>query len=204
MKFFLIRVLENCVLRLSVIFSTLVARAVFWFYGCKVGQRLSVDGKCVVQCRRVGAIRMGDDVKINSRFRSNLVGMCQPTVLCVYDNGSIEIGDKVGISGAVISSRDKITIGNHATLGGNVRIFDHDFHSLDAEHRRVGKTDRENIKSAPITIEEDVFIGTNAIILKGVHIGARSVIGAGAVVALRKIPADSVVVGSPARIIKSG
>jgi acetyltransferase-like isoleucine patch superfamily enzyme len=53
-------------------------------------------------------------------------------------------------------------------------------------------------------IEDDVFVGANAIILKGVHVGARSVIGAGAVVTLREIPPDSVVAGNPAGIVRQG
>ena len=90
------------------------------------------------------------------------------------------------------------------TIGGNVRIFDHDFHSLDASHRRNGKLDREKVRSRPVVVEEDVFIGTNATILKGVHIGARSIVGAGSVVTLREIPADSIVAGNPAKIILTG
>ncbi len=87
-------------------------------------------------------------------------------------------------------------------VGGNVRIFDHDFHSLDFRHRRKGGGDSEHIKSAAVIIEDDVFIGANAIILKGVHIGARSVVGAGSVVTSKDIPPDSLIIGNPARIVK--
>ena len=86
-------------------------------------------------------------------------------------------------------------------VGGNVRIFDHDFHALEWESRRAVEN-REAIRTKPVVIEDDVFIGTNVIILKGTHIGARSIVAAGSVVFGLDIPADSLVKGNPAVIIK--
>lgn len=83
-------------------------------------------------------------------------------------------------------------------IGGNVRIFDHDFHSLHYLHQRNAAIDFKNVKIAEIIIEDDVFIGTNVLILKGVHIGARSIIAAGSVVTLKNIPNDTLVAGNPA------
>ena len=83
-------------------------------------------------------------------------------------------------------------------IGGGVLIIDTDCHSIDWKVRR----DSDNqICSAPITIEDDVWIGAQCIILKGVTIGARSIIGAGSVVT-KDIPADCVAAGNPCRIIK--
>lgn len=87
-------------------------------------------------------------------------------------------------------------------IGGNVRIFDHDYHSLKYMDRRDKKLDDAGCRTSPVFIEDDVFIGTNSIILKGVTIGARSVIGAGSIVSLKQIPPDSLVAGNPARILK--
>lgn len=101
----------------------------------------------------------------------------------------------------MISSRSNVSIGGNVKLGGNVRIFDHDFHSLDAGVRRT-PADANHVKSSPVFIDDDVFIGTNAIILKGSTIGARSIVGAGALVSGMDIPCDSLVVGNPARILK--
>ena len=69
------------------------------------------------------------------------------------------------------------------------------------EDRRYYANDRANTKTAPVIIDDDVFIGTNCIIGKGVHIGARSIIAAGSVV-VKDIPADEVWGGNPARFIK--
>ena len=113
------------------------------------------------------------------------------------------IGNNSGCSSTVFSSRSRIQIGDNVNIGGNVRIYDHDFHALSHLDRRGGPADRRNTKTAPVVIGNDVFIGVNAIILKGVHIGDRSVIGAGTVVTLKEIPPDSLVAGNPARILRS-
>lgn len=107
------------------------------------------------------------------------------------------------MSSPVISSRASVEIGNRVNLGGNVRIYDHDFHSLDPLHRQDASLDQANVKSARVQIDNDVFVGANVMILKGVHIGARSVIGAGSVVALKEIPPDSLVVGNPAKVVRN-
>ena len=95
---------------------------------------------------------------------------------------------------------DSIRIGNNCLLASNVQLSDYDGHPVDAERRRAGgPTPPENIR--PIVIGNDVWIGSNAIILKGVRIGDRAIIGAGAVVT-RDVPPDVVVAGNPARVVK--
>jgi acetyltransferase-like isoleucine patch superfamily enzyme len=115
--------------------------------------------------------------------------------------GRINIGNHVGMSGVILSSRSSIEIGDYTKLGGNVRIFDHNYHSLNPDLRRNSAVDSQDVKTDSVLIGDDVFIGTNAIILKGTSIGARSVVGAGAVIAGLQIPDDSLVVGNPAKII---
>jgi len=94
-----------------------------------------------------------------------------------------------------------VTIGKHVLLGGNVRIFDNDFHALDPLIRRNPIEDRGHIKSRPVVIGDDALIGANAMILKGVRIGERAIIGAGSVVT-SDVPSDEVWAGNPARFIK--
>ena len=84
--------------------------------------------------------------------------------------------------------------------------MDTDVHQLDYLVRRGekpldAKDARTTIQSAPVTIEDDVWIGANCMILKGVTIGARSVIGAGSVVT-KSIPADCIAAGNPCKVIR--
>lgn len=119
----------------------------------------------------------------------------------------ITIGDQVGMSSPCIRIQEKLTIGNHVNIGGNCTIYDTDAHPIDYLARRGGKIINLNdpnttVQCAPVTIEDDVWIGANCIILKGVTIGARSVIGAGSVVT-KSIPADCIAAGNPCKVIKS-
>jgi acetyltransferase-like isoleucine patch superfamily enzyme len=109
----------------------------------------------------------------------------------------IEFGDNAQISNnAFIKSEGPgIRIGANALIGSNVEILDGDFHELHPERRRGGKP-----QMAPVELEENVFVGDGAKILKGVHIGADSVIGAGSVVT-KSIPAGVIAAGNPARVI---
>ena len=76
-----------------------------------------------------------------------------------------------------------------------------DAHSLDYMHRRMPEIDQKNKKDKPIIIEDDVLIGTRCIILKGVTIGARSIIGSGSVVT-KSIPSDCIAAGNPCKVIR--
>jgi acetyltransferase-like isoleucine patch superfamily enzyme len=187
----------------SVCFWTSWSRLIFALHGCRVAQGLKVDGRLIIRTALKGGITIGRNFKVDTRRLSNLVGLKGSSILCCYGNGRIAIGDNSGMSAAVLSSRSEIRIGNHVMLGGNVRIFDHDFHSLDPTDRRDPDRDKLNCRTAPVVIGDDVLVGADAIILKGVRIGARSVIGAGAVVTLPDIPSDSIIAGNPARVVRS-
>lgn len=186
----------------SMAVSSSIARIQLYLRGCKrVGNGLRVKGRLHVFSRRNYAIEIGDNVTIVSRFRSNPVGITNPCVLDTLMGGRIEIGGHVGLSGVILSSRSLIRIGDYVKLGGNVRVFDHNYHSLDWERRRNAQLDSADVRTDPVVIEDDVFVGAHAIILQGTHIGARSIVGAGAVVAGLKVPSDSLVIGNPARIV---
>lgn len=155
-------------------------------------------GKIVMRNTRKGKIHFGRDVVLQSCFRMNPIGPASPCLLDVRPGGEIEIGDGTGMTSTIISSAQKISIGRYCKIGGGVKILDHNFHAMDAAARRDFGGDR---KPREISIGDDVFIGTNAIILKGTKIGTRSVIAAGSVVFGLDIPPDSLVRGNPAEIV---
>ena len=196
-------VIDIIVAHASTFFWTLRTKMLLRILGCPYGRSFRVDGHVIIRVARRGAIRFGENVIINSRTGSNLVGRTTPTILHCMGDGHITFGDNSGCSFAVLSSKSSIRIGDNTKIGGNARIYDHDYHSLDYLSRRSPANDIVACKTAPVVIGDDILIGANAIILKGVAIGERSIVGAGAVVSMKDIPTDSLVVGNPARVIRN-
>jgi len=159
-------------------------------------------GACSFKGRTEKSILLGKDVSLLAGWRSNRVGLSGRVLLQTLGNGRIEIGDGSGGSAVTLSSRSRISIGRNVCMGGNVRILDHDYHALDHLARRLAMEEQEqSIRTEPIVIGDDVFIGTNAIILKGVTLGDRCIVAAGAVVFRGEYPNDSMIVGNPAKVI---
>ena len=177
--------------------NRLLNRIQFLIFPTKTGRNLTING--TVYRRGRGMLTIGDRVTINSSKRSNLLGGKDYTTLCVQGGAELTIGNDVGISNATLICCQQITIGDHAMLGGDCKLYDSDFHALDPNLRGNGELDVA--KTAPIIIDENAFIGAHCIILKGVHIGKCSVVGAGSVVT-KDIPAGEVWAGNPARFIR--
>ena len=93
-----------------------------------------------------------------------------------------------------------ILIGDRVTMGPNVVVVDRDGHSMNPALRFDAQHDQDDAKTAPVRIGNDVFVGINAMILKGVSVGHAAVVGAGAVVT-KDVPDGTIVGGNPARII---
>ena len=110
--------------------------------------------------------------------------------------GDVMIGDhtRIGLHNTIIGP---VSIGNHVNLaqGITVTALNHNFE--DTEKR----IDVQGVSTTPVTIGDDVWIGANAVILPGVHIGNHCVVAAGAVVT-KDVPPHSLVAGVPAKIIK--
>jgi len=197
------KVIKVLRIRFSYLLPTLYARLYLSLMQCSFGKSLKVCGKVYFRPNGANTIQLGNNVTLTARFLSNTVGITNPTILECIGSGRIIIGDNSGLTSAIVSSRHSIEIGSNVNIGSNVRIFDHDFHALNYLHRRKGGKDSSHVTSESVIIEDDVFIGTNSLILKGVHIGGRSIIGAGSVVTLKNIPTDSLVAGNPAVIVKA-
>jgi maltose O-acetyltransferase len=119
-----------------------------------------------------------------------------PPFYCSYGRNTY-LGDHVFINYmCVILDNNVVRIGDHVMIGPAVQIYTA-AHDLQAETRNQGWE-----VAKPIEIEDNVWIGGGAILLPGVRIGRNSVVGAGAVVT-RSVPANTVVAGNPARVIRN-
>ncbi|WP_101960228.1 DapH/DapD/GlmU-related protein [Vibrio harveyi] len=113
------------------------------------------------------------------------------------DYGKIKIGDNCVLQGTSICSYKLVAIGNRVIFGPNVVIMDCSGHAIKM---RGDSGELERLKIAPVTIGDDAWIGYGVIILPGVSIGNRAVIGAGSVVC-RDIPDDCVATGNPCAVV---
>lgn len=135
-----------------------------------------------------GTLRIGERVR-----------MCAEPIrseLGVGAGATLDIGSHTFINyGCSIGSTLLVKIGAHCNIGSHVIIMDNDFHRLEPERRN------ERPESAPIILEDNVWIGVRAVVLRGVTIGAGSVIAAGSVV-VKDVPARSLAGGVPAKVIR--
>lgn len=137
------------------------------------GKNLLLKGVPIIFNKTGAKLKIGENVTIKSSFLSNLVGLYSRTIIVTRAPGAeIEIGDNVGISGATIYARKKITIGDNTCIGGNCKILDNDFHPTEAEARNKllrdeNGGDSDLVPAREIKIGRNCFIGCNSIILKG-------------------------------------
>lgn len=171
------------------------------FNKVQFGKNLNLYGVPVIFKKKGSQLNIGENCTIKSSFLSNLVGLSQRTIIVTRtEEAKLNIGNNVGISGATIYARKGITIGDNTLIGGNVKIFDNDFHPIEVEARNID--DKEAIGTREVTIGKDCFIGCNALILKGTKIGDGSVVGAGSIVC-GEFPGGVVIAGNPARVIRT-
>jgi len=164
--------------------SSRIIAAKFYLRDCtKVGKLVSVHGKPIIDNQ--GEMFIADEVRIWSPIVQ--------AKLYTGKNGKLVVGRNSRLNGVHIDVRQLVQIGENVRIAPYAIILDSDFHDLK-DHFAEGT-------SRPVIIEDDVWIATRAMILKGVTIGKGSVIAAGAVVT-KDVPPYSVAGGVPARILK--
>lgn len=174
-----------------------------WYHGgipanIEVGENVVIDSSfCFKHYFAKGPVglRVGNNVTI---WRASLA---------VEESGLIEIGDYCYLANASVVCSLRITLGSYVLVAGGVTIVDSDFHPI-APAARLADTialspigDRKRrppIDVRPVVIEDGVWIGYNATILKGVRVGAGAVIAPGALV-IHDVPPGTNVAGNPAR-----
>ena len=146
---------------------------------------LAVDTTTIIRKTSKASINIGQGFRSRRNVEIN-----------ARDQGSIKIGNNVFFnSSCIITSRNKIEIGDNTILGPGVIVYDND-HVI-----RDGLVVDNEFTTAPVSIGKNVWIGACSVILPGVTIGDGSVIAAGSVVT-KDIPADCVAGGNPCKIIR--
>lgn len=168
-------------------------------YDISISNNTVLNGCVSFVCDEKSSITIGEGVCINSGRKYNQIGGDTRTLIRTMGSGNITIGDNVGISNSSFIAMASIIIEEDVKIGGSCKIYDNDFHSIAYEFRM--ETPDTHIKRAPICIRKGAFIGAHSIILKGVTIGEKSIVGAGSVVT-KDIPDGEIWGGNPARFIK--
>jgi len=164
--------------------------------GIKTGKKLKFYGLPVAIRMIDSRIEIGNGCSFRSDFTSNLVGVNRKCIITTLRrNAEIKIGNNSGFSGTVIAAAGNIKIGSNVLCGANTTITDYDWHGIDPDKRN------KSAEPKPVVIEDNVWLGLNSVVLKGVIIGKNSVIGANSVVT-KNIPANVIAAGNPCRVIK--
>lgn len=152
----------------------------------RIGKWVRVWGNPSV--KNMGKLYIGNRVRLDSRIATLELAIGPQGTLYVGEGTFINYGTSIGVT-------QSVSIGGECNIGTYVIIIDNNFHRLEPERRK------EMPESAPVTIEDNVWLGARVIVLPGVTIGTGSVIGAGSVVT-QNIPQRALAVGLPARIIR--
>ncbi len=181
--------------RLRQLFHGLCAYLVRRRIGVNAGQGSRVRWFALIG-QRAGNLQIGRDCIINCRIDFD------------GPEGTVLIGDRCYIGASHLVCRERISIGNDVIISWGVTIVDHNSHAICWAHRQHDVTDWAakakdwtHVTVRPVEIRDKVWIGFGATILKGVVIGEGAVVGAGSVVT-KDVPANVVVAGNPAQVIK--
>ena len=163
----------------------------------EIGSNYKVWGKIRFFFHGKGKVVIGKDFHCVTARRRSFITLFTSCHLTIIDEGMIILGNHVGLNGTTITARSKVSIGDNTMIGPNTIIIDHDGHvAWPLEDRWI--------KQGPIKeiiIENDVWIGMNCIILKGVTIGSGAIIAAGSIV-INDVEPNSIYAGNPAKKIK--
>lgn len=142
-----------------------------------------------------GEIYIGSNVSI-VKGQTWIVGFkgFEQAILTIGDNSTLNFA-------CIISVAKSVSIGKNVRIAGGVQIYDNNSHPIDCLSRRDNGGVLTSKDVEEVVIDDDVWIGANCIILKGVHIGLCSIVAAGSVVTKDVLP-NVIVAGNPARVVK--
>lgn len=167
---------------------------VFKTYCSRCGNNLKIYGG-MPQVDSLVEMEIGDNVTLHAAL-TIVAG-------CLYEKPVFKVGNNTHLGYQVtISIGEKVIIGDNVLISNLVNILSYDGHPVDPQARLLGMPP-EKTGNDSIVIEDNVWIGVNCTILKGVTIGRNSVVAAGSIVT-SSVPENCVVAGNPAKIIRSG
>jgi acetyltransferase-like isoleucine patch superfamily enzyme len=179
--------------------QTPIARGLAWWWNVELGPGCRFYGMPTFRLLPGSSVKIGPNCEFRSTKWSNMAGIQRPCIIsCHTQNAKVEIGRDCGMSATIIGCAVHVKIGDRVMCGANASIIDTDWHPIDWRDRQTSRP----AYRVPVVIGDDVWIGMGAMILKGVEIGPRSVIGAGSIVT-KSIPADVVAAGNPAVVVRN-
>lgn len=181
----------------------------FFLNNIKYGKNFRVFNHLYLKIHVGALVQIGNNCTIMSGAGLNPLSRNIKTCIYVGKKATLKLGNDVGISSSTLWVKESVSIGNSVAIGADCIIMYTDAHNLDWKIRCSEETneygesvDMVTAASAPIVIEDNVLVGARCIILKGVTIGARSIIGSGSIVT-KDIPSDCIAAGNPCKVIKS-
>ncbi len=172
--------------------DTLIARALARWWGVSIGSRCVFRGLPIIHRLPGSEITIGNGCTFNSSANAQQAGIKGPCILwTLSENARIWIGDNTGFSGTALNAQCEIRIGKNVRCGANTTITDTDAHTDDT---RVSGPER-------VVIKDDVWLGMNTVVLKGVTVGEGTLVGANSLVT-NSLPDRVVAAGTPARVIR--
>lgn len=183
----------NCILFRKILYALCspAQNVKFKYLKIKTKGLVFTGGRLFVSRAKDATMRIGKNCRFMSKSWGNSIGLNHICMLTVESKANLSIGDNCSFSGDSIWCFESITIGNHVRVGANCLIMDGDAHQDDP---RAGK-------NKPIVIEDNVWLGGNVVVKKGVTIGRNSVIGMNSVVT-KNIPSNCVAIGNPCVVIR--
>ena len=166
-----------------------------WFRGMRHAAQFDRHGRVFAGSglrirKRFAQIELGEGVKFGHGVGLGVAGRSPSDPAVLRIGAHTIIGDRTHVN-----CQSSISIGTHCAISWDVEILDADMHTILADDGQALPN------RAPVVIEDRVWIGTRALILKGVTIGHDSIVAAGAVVA-SSVPPHSICAGNPAKTIR--
>lgn len=172
----------------------------FYFYIKNIKGNIHSIGLPQIDIKPQGKLNiLGKLIMVNNAHHSTL-GKPQRCKFLVYNNANLTFNGNVYMSNTVIVASKYIEIGNNVMIGGGTTIVDTDFHSMNHEYWDTPLDEIEMLRK-DVIIGNNVFIGMDSLIMKGVTIGNGAIIAARSVVT-KDIPENEVWGGNPAKFIK--